>query len=70
MSTEARLAVIEQQLADGKEKMNSMETKIDGLADTMSKQRGFIAGFSAAFSMLATALIGLVVYIWQTHFKG
>ena len=54
----------------GEKRMNSIEGKLDVLIAAANKQKGFIAGVSAAFSLLATTIIGLVVYIWQTHFKG
>jgi len=46
----------------------AIEQKLDVLIEAQNKQRGFIAGFSAAFSLLVTTVIGLVVYIWQRQF--
>lgn len=54
----------------GEKRFNSIEGKLDLLIANANKQRGFIAGVSAAFSLLATTIVGLVVYIWQTHFRG
>ena len=48
-----------------KERFDAIDAKLDKLLEAHNKQRGFIAGFSAAFSVLATTVVGLVVYIWQ-----
>jgi len=51
-----------------KERFDSIETKLDTLIEAQNKQRGFITGFAFAFSVLATAIAGLITYIWQKNF--
>lgn len=65
MSTEKLLELHMQQ---DKERFDSIDAKLDSLIAAQNKQRGFIAGFSAAFSVLATMLVSLVVYVWQKNF--
>lgn len=49
-------------------RFDEINTKLDALLEAHNRQRGFIAGFSAAFSLLVTTVIGLIVYIWQRNF--
>lgn len=51
-------------------RFDEINGKLDLLLESHNKQRGFVAGFSAAFSLLATSVIGLGIYIWQKHFGG
>lgn len=60
--------LLELHMEQDKERFDKIEAKLDLLIDAHAKQRGFIAGFSAAFSVLATSVIGLIVYIWQRNF--
>lgn len=39
--------------------------KLDVLVEANAKQKGFIAGFSAAFSLLVSTVVGLIIYIWN-----
>lgn len=52
------------------ERFNEINTKLDMLLEAHNKQKGFVAGFAAAFTLLWTMLVGLAVYIWQRHFGG
>ena len=60
--SEARLARIEG-------KLDELEEDMSEIKQAMAKQRGFVAGFSAAFTMLWAALVGLGIYIWK-HISG
>ena len=57
--------LLELHMEQDKERFDKLEAKLDVLIEAHSKQRGFIAGVSAAFSLLATTIVGLIVYIWQ-----
>ena len=46
--------------------MASIDAKLDALIASANKQKGFIAGVSMAFSLLATTVVGLIVYIWNS----
>lgn len=46
-------------------RFTGIDTKLDVLIANQNKQKGFIAGVSMAFSLLASALIGLAVYVWR-----
>ena len=59
---------LERHETEDKERFDKIEAKLDVLIANQNKQRGFIAGVSMAFSLLATTVIGLVVYIWQRSF--
>lgn len=48
-----------------KERFDSIDAKLDMLIEAHNKQRGFIAGFSAAFSVLAATVVALAGYIWK-----
>lgn len=65
MSTER---LLELHMEQDKERFDAIEAKLDVLIEAHAKQRGFIAGFSAAFSVLAASLVSLIVYIWQKNF--
>jgi hypothetical protein len=67
MSAEARLAAGEQRFEDIERRLGSIETKLDSVIETQLKQRGFIAGFSAACSVLIAAIVALVTYIWRQY---
>ena len=58
-------AMLKLHMEQDKERFDSIEAKLDLLIAAHNKQRGFIAGVSTAFSLLATTVVGLVVYIWQ-----
>lgn len=62
--------LLELHMEQDKERFDKIEAKLDVLIEANSKQRGFIAGVSMAFSLLATTIIGLIVYIWQKSFGG
>lgn len=49
-------------------RFDEINSKLDTLIEAQHKQRGFLAGFSAAFSLLVTTVVGLIVYIWQRQF--
>jgi F0F1-type ATP synthase assembly protein I len=61
-----RFDSIDKQLHEGDERMKSIDTKLDALIASANKQKGFIAGVSMAFSLLASTVIGLVIYIWNS----
>lgn len=61
--------LFELHMQQDKERFDKIDAKLDALIEANNKQRGFIAGFSAAFSVLATSVVGLIVYIWQRHFS-
>lgn len=67
MSTEK---LLELHMEQDKERFDAIEAKLDVLIESHNKQRGFVAGFAAAFTLLWTALVGLAVYVWQRHFGG
>jgi hypothetical protein len=46
-------------------RFTGIDTKLDVLIANQNKQKGFIAGVSMAFSLLASAVIGLGLYIWR-----
>jgi len=46
-------------------KIAAIDAKIDMLLEAHHKQRGFLAGFSMAFTLLASAVAGLVAYVWK-----
>lgn len=60
-----RFDAIDKQLTAGDVRMASIDAKLDELIASANKQKGFIAGVSMAFSLLATTVVGLCVYIWQ-----
>lgn len=60
-----RFDSIDKKLDNGQTRMNSMDAKLDVLIAAQNKQRGFIAGVSMAFSLLAATVVGLVLYIWR-----
>jgi putative heme iron utilization protein len=62
--------LLELHMEQDKERFDKIDAKLDALIENQNKQRGFVAGFSAACSILVTSLIGLVIYIWQKHFGG
>lgn len=62
--------LLELHMQQDKERFDKIEAKLDVLIEAHSKQRGFIAGVSASFSLLGAAVVGLVLYIWQKHFGG
>lgn len=62
--------LFEEHARQDEKRFDSIEKKLDMLIEAHNKQKGFVAGFAAAFSMLWTALVGLAVYIWQKHFGG
>ena len=47
------------------DELKEIRTEVKGISEVLQKQRGFIAGFSSAFTLLVTMLVGLVVYIWN-----
>lgn len=65
MSAEAKLAAGEQRMDDIERRLGNIEGDLKTVVESMAKQRGFIAGVSVAFSLLATTIVGLVVYIWN-----
>jgi hypothetical protein len=52
------------------EKLDELDKRTADIEQTMAKQRGFVAGFAAAFTLLWGSVIGLGIYIWQKHFGG
>lgn len=56
---------IDKQLEAGDARMKNIDEKLNVLIATANKQKGFLAGVSMAFSLLATTVAGLIVYIWQ-----
>lgn len=62
--------LLELHMEQDKQRFDSIEGKLDVLIEAHAKQRGFLAGFSMAFSVLATSIVGLIVYIWQRNFGG
>jgi hypothetical protein len=57
--------LLELHIENDKEQFAMINVKLDALLEANAKQRGFLAGFSAAFSLLASAVIGLGLYIWN-----
>lgn len=60
-----RFESIEKKLTAGDVRMASIDAKLDVLIASANKQKGYLAGISTGFSLLATTVVGLVVYIWQ-----
>lgn len=48
-----------------REEMRGVREDLGEVKLALEKQRGFIAGFSAAFSLLVSAVIALGAYIWN-----
>lgn len=46
-------------------RLDKLDAKLDELNERLAKQGGFVAGFASAFTLLASAVIGLAVYIWN-----
>ena len=59
---------MERHEAEDKERFDKIDAKLDALIAAQNKQKGFIAGFSAAFSLLVTTVVGLIVYIWLKQY--
>lgn len=57
--------LLELHMEQDKERFDAIDAKLDALLEAHAKQKGFVAGFSAAFSVLGAGLVALVVYIWQ-----
>ena len=57
--------LLELHMQQDKERFDSIDEKLDTLIAAHNKQRGFIAGFSAAFSVLAATVVALAGYIWK-----
>lgn len=55
----------ELRFSQGEKKFDEINSKLDMLIEAHNKQRGFIAGVSMAFSILASAVVGLAIYIWN-----
>jgi hypothetical protein len=51
------------------DRIDHLTADVSEIKTTLAKQKGFIAGFSMAFTLLWGMLIGLVVYIWQTYVR-
>jgi hypothetical protein len=62
--------LLELHMEQDKERFDKIDAKLDALIENSNKQKGFVAGVSMAFSLLATTIIGLIVYIWQKSFGG
>ena len=67
--SEARLAVAEQHIETLDERLRDLQKDVREIRDSLHKQRGFVAGFSAAFSLLWAALAGVGVALWR-HITG
>jgi len=46
-------------------RLDRLDAKLDQVNERLAKQGGFVAGFASAFTLLASAVVGLVVYIWN-----
>ena len=57
--------ILELHMEQDQKQFDQINAKLDTLIKANEKQRGFIAGFSAAFSLLVSAVVGLVIYIWN-----
>lgn len=51
--------------AQDEKEFAEINRKLDVLLEAHAKQKGFVAGFSAAFSLLVSTVVGLVIYIWN-----
>lgn len=57
--------LLKQHMENDKEQFDAINRKLDMLLEAHHKQKGFIAGFSAAFTLLAATVVGLVAYVWR-----
>ena len=48
-----------------RDEMKAVRSDVGEIKLALEKQRGFIAGFSAAFSLLVSAIVALGAYIWN-----
>lgn len=62
--------LLKQHFDQDDKRFDKIDAKLDMLIAVQNKQKGFIAGFSAAYSLLAATVIGLVLYIWRTWTGG
>lgn len=69
MSLERLLAQHTEQDAENftelREEFKAVRKDVSEIKLALEKQRGFIAGFSAAFSLLVSAIVALGAYIWN-----
>lgn len=63
---EMHFAQDKEQFESINKKFEAIDTKLDRLIEAHHKQRGFIAGFSMAFSLLAASVMAMAAYVWRT----
>lgn len=66
MGLEERVAILETKLETAVEKLDSIEANTADIKDTLSKQRGFIAGILAVL----TPIWAVVLYVGKEFLDG
>jgi hypothetical protein len=66
MGLEERVAILETKLETAVEKLDSIEEHTAAIRDSMSKQRGFMAGMLA----ILTPIWGAILYMGKELFDG
>lgn len=65
MTVEERVSRNEARLDNIEARFVEMREDVREIRDLLSKQRGFLAGASLMASVLGSALVALVVYVWN-----
>lgn len=63
--SEERLMRIENKIDTVDQDIDELKAQVTAINVAMAKQRGFVAGFSAAFTFLGATIAGLALYIWH-----
>jgi hypothetical protein len=45
--------------------VKAVSQKVVAISQALEKQKGYVAGFASAFTLLMSMVIGLAVYIWN-----
>lgn len=63
--SEEHLTRIENKIDTVNQDIEELKAQVTAINMTMAKQRGFVAGFAAAFTLLWATIAGLALYIWH-----
>ena len=66
MSEIERLAKVEERVETMVSSLEQIQSDVREVRDGMAKQRGFVAGFSAAFTLMWAVITGVVIHFWRT----
>ena len=61
-----RLAKVEERVNSIDARLEKIQGDVREVRDGFAKQRGFVAGFSAAFTLLWAVITGVVIHFWRT----